>query len=158
MYLLSNLYVIRSSGKTIEAEDRDRADLSLPGHQLELLQDAASVGKPTILVLYNAGPVDISWANENVDAIMLNFLPGQSAGKAFLAVLTGYANPAGRLPYTWPVNMEQVGELEISLCVVFAMRFRPGLYKTKTKSERNDAIQEQKIKIFSRDTTCSDTA
>ena len=136
------MYVVRLSGITIESEGNDRADLSLPGHQLELLQDAASVGKPTILVLYNAGPVDISWANENVDAIMLNFLPGQSAGKAFLAVLTGDANPAGRLPYTWPVSMEQVGESEISLSVVFAMGFRPGLYETKTKSERNDALQE----------------
>ena len=136
------MYVIRSSGITIESEGNDRADLSLPGHQLELLQDAASVGKPTILVLYNAGPVDISWAKENVDAIMLNFLPGQTAGKALLAVLTGDANPAGRLPYTWPVSMEQVGELEISLCGVFAMRFRPGLYETKTKLERNDALQE----------------
>ena len=103
-------YIIHSSGITIESEGKDRADLSLPGYQLELLQDAASVGKPTILVLYNAGPVDISWAKENVDVIMLNFLPGQNAGKAFLAVLTGNANPAGRLPYTWPVDMDQVDE------------------------------------------------
>ena len=105
-------YIIHSSGKTIESEDKDRADLSLPGYQLELLQDAVSVGKPTILVLYNAGPVDISWAKENVDVIMLNFLPGQSAGKALLAVLMGKANPAGRLPYTWPVNMDQVDEYD----------------------------------------------
>ena len=97
-------------GITIESESRDRADLSLPGHQLQLLQDAVSVGKPTILVLYNAGPVDISWAKDNVDVIMLNFLPGQNAGKALVAVLLGNENPAGRLPYTWPVNMDQVGE------------------------------------------------
>ncbi|CAB3982823.1 probable beta-D-xylosidase 5 [Paramuricea clavata] len=103
--------VCLGTGITIETEGHDRADLSLPGHQLELLQDAVSVGKPTILVLYNAGPVDISWAKDNVDVIMLNFLPGQNAGKALVAVLLGYANRAGRLPYTWPVNMDQVPDM-----------------------------------------------
>ena len=102
-----NLYV----GISIESEGHDRAHLSLPGYQLQLLQDAVSVGKPTMLVLYNAGPVDISWAKDNVDVIMLNFLPGQNAGKALIAVLLGNESPAGRLPYTWPVNMDQVGQL-----------------------------------------------
>ena len=66
------------------------------------------MGKPTILVLYNAGPVDLSWAKDHVEVIMLNFFPAQSAGKALVSVLLGNENPAGRLPYTWPVNMTQV--------------------------------------------------
>lgn len=109
-YLLLLYYLyFNCLGITIESEGNDRADLSLPGHQMELLRDSVSVGKPTILMLYNAGPVDISWAKENVDVIMLNFLPGQSAGKALVAVLLGNESPAARLPYTWPVNMTQVG-------------------------------------------------
>ena len=40
--------------------------------------------------------------------ILENFLPGQAAGKALVAVLTGEVNPAGRLPYTWPLDMKQV--------------------------------------------------
>ncbi|XP_028393522.1 probable beta-D-xylosidase 6 [Dendronephthya gigantea] len=109
---MSDLVIVcLGTGITIEAEGRDRSDLSLPGHQLQLLQDAVSVGRPTILVLYNAGPVDISWAKAKVPVIMLNFLPGQNAGKALVAVLLGYENPAGRLPYTWPASMSQVPDM-----------------------------------------------
>lgn len=75
---------------------------------MQLLKDAHSVGKPTLLVLYNAGPVDVTWAKQNVDAILENFLPGQEAGKALLAIITGEVNPGGRLPYTWPLDMDQV--------------------------------------------------
>ena len=113
-------------GRTIESEGRDRPSLALPGYQLQLLKDAQSVGKPVILLLYNAGPVDISWAKENVDVILENFLPGQAAGKGLVAILSGKVNPAGRLPYTWPVNMDQVSPpkkllLTLSVCLFFVV-------------------------------------
>ena len=63
-----------------------------------------------MLVLYNAGPLDISWAknSDRVMAILENFFPGQTAGTALADVLTGKYNPAGRLPNTWPASLDQV--------------------------------------------------
>lgn len=65
---------------------------------------------PVILILYNAGPLDISWAKDSdrVMAILEQFFPAQTAGTALSNVLTGKYNPAGRLPNTWPASLEQV--------------------------------------------------
>ena len=65
---------------------------------------------PVVLVLYNAGPLDVSWAqNSNqVVAILESFFPAQSAGIALAYVLTGQYNPGGRLPNTWPASLDQV--------------------------------------------------
>lgn len=103
--------VCLGTGAKIEREHYDRSDINLPGSQLQLLKDAVdSVRGYTVLVLYSASPVDISWAKENgkVVAILQNFFPGQSAGTALARVLTGKYNPAGRLPYTWPASLHQI--------------------------------------------------
>nr|XP_060641711.1 uncharacterized protein LOC132781454 [Anolis sagrei ordinatus] len=102
----------------LESEGLDRTDLALPGHQLELLQDAVAwaAGRPVILLLFNAGPLDVSWAkaNDGVGAILACFFPAQATGLAIAKVLVGAdgTNPAGRLPATWPASMNQVPPME----------------------------------------------
>lgn len=65
-----------------------------------------------ILLLFNAGPLDVSWAkgNDSVGAILACFFPAQAAGLAIAKVLLGAegTSPAGRLPATWPAGMHQV--------------------------------------------------
>ena len=65
---------------------------------------------PVVLVLYNAGPLDVSWAknSDQVTAIVESFFPAQSGGTALAYVLTGQYNPGGRLPNTWPASLNQV--------------------------------------------------
>ena len=89
------------TGNILESEGRDRSDLNLPGNQLQLLQDAADSATSecdqrftdhenqfelrvfhstvTVLVLYNAGPLDVSWAvnSKEVIAILESFFPSQ---------------------------------------------------------------------------------
>ena len=66
---------------------------------------------PVVLLLFNAGPLDITWAKENasVTAIMEGFLPAQAAGDALYQILTmqNGSVPAGRLPVTWRASMAQ---------------------------------------------------
>ena len=71
--------------------------------------------KPVILLLFTAGPVNISDAKNqsNVGAILLCFYPGQGAGDALHRVLAvaedgTVVSPAARLPYTWPASLVQV--------------------------------------------------
>ena len=72
----------------------------------------AAAGRPVILLLFNAGPLDVSWAqaHEGVGAILACFFPAQATGLAIARVLLGEAGatPAGRLPATWPAGMHQV--------------------------------------------------
>src|SRR6218665_180839 len=68
---------------------------------------------PVVLVLMNAGPLDISWGKDSpyVNAILECFFPAQATGEAIRRVLFNdgpYSNPAGRLPATWPMSIDQV--------------------------------------------------
>ncbi|XP_072030528.1 uncharacterized protein [Amphiura filiformis] len=102
------------TGTSVEAEGRDRSDIDLPGQQTTLLTDVVTKmqGKPVILLLFNAGPLNVTWAvsNAGVQVIMECFFPAQATGDALYRVFTNTngANPAGRLPATWPASLSQV--------------------------------------------------
>jgi len=96
-----------------EAEGRDRTELSLPGEQMQMIQDAQSTGKPVVLVLLTCGPLDVNWPQQNVPAILEAFYPAQATGSALADVLFGKVSPAGRLPVTWPASMDQVPPMEL---------------------------------------------
>jgi len=68
---------------------------------------------PLLLLLFNAGPVDVTFAQESpeVDAIIACGYPAQGTGEALYRVLTmtgPRSVPAGRLSATWPAQLHQV--------------------------------------------------
>ena len=70
---------------------------------------------PIILLLFNAGPVNITFADKDdrVHAILECFFPAQAAGEAIRHALlydVQGAVPAGRLPFTWPQFASEVME------------------------------------------------
>ena len=72
-------------------------------------------GAPVILLLFNAGPLNVTWADQSPDvaAIMECFFPAQATGEAIRRVILNdgeAAVPAGRLPMTWPLLASQVSE------------------------------------------------
>jgi len=86
-----------------EGEANDRAFLSLPGHQEELINAVTLTGKPFAVVLVAGSAVTMSnWIN-NAPAILDVWYPGEEGGNAVADVLFGDYNPAGRLPITFPV-------------------------------------------------------
>ncbi|CAL1527276.1 unnamed protein product [Lymnaea stagnalis] len=102
-------------GTDVEMEGNDRPDLELPGHQKDLLTDAlqSSGSASVVLLLFNAGPLNVSAADENdrVVTIMECFLPGQATGEALKNILTNtgqFGSPAGRVPITWPYHANQM--------------------------------------------------
>jgi beta-glucosidase len=54
-------------------------------------------------VLQSGGPVEMPWLDE-VAAVVSAWYPGQEAGNAIADVLTGAAEPGGRLPQSFPVR------------------------------------------------------
>ncbi|MEV6105979.1 glycoside hydrolase family 3 C-terminal domain-containing protein [Streptomyces sp. NPDC051940] len=88
-----------------ESEGADRATLALPGAQ-DLLVSRVAAANPRTVVVVNAGaPVLMPW-REEVAALLLAWFPGQEGGAALADVLTGAAEPTGRLTTTWPAADE----------------------------------------------------
>jgi Fibronectin type III-like domain/Glycosyl hydrolase family 3 C-terminal domain/Bacterial Ig-like domain (group 4) len=60
---------------------------------------------PLIVILNMGTAIEMeSWKNK-VDAILLVWEPGTVVAKPAAAVLTGAANPSGKMPTSWPVNV-----------------------------------------------------
>ena len=97
-----------SQGMTGEAASR--ADIGLPGQQLELLKALKKTGKPLVLVLMNGRPLALPWENQNADAILETWFAGTQAGHAIADVLFGDYNPSGKLTATFP---QAVGQLPL---------------------------------------------
>lgn len=79
----------------------DKTSLDLPADQRALLEQAKAMGKPLVVVVMNGSPIDLQWAKANAAAIVEAWYPGQSGGTAVAQVLSGQANPGGRLPLTF---------------------------------------------------------
>jgi beta-glucosidase len=94
-------------GTTVKGEEiegffgGDRTSIDLPAPQEKLLKELKATGKPVILVLLNGSAIAVNWANENLDAILEAWYPGQAGGTAIANVLFGDFNPSGRLPVTF---------------------------------------------------------
>jgi beta-glucosidase len=95
--------VIAVLGETanMSSEAASRASMDLPGIQEQMLEAAASAGKPVVLILENGRPLDISWAAQHVRAILEAWYPGSEGGNAVSDVLFGEVNPGGKLPVSW---------------------------------------------------------
>jgi beta-glucosidase len=89
-------------------EGRSRTQLDLPGVQQELLEAIYKVNKNIILVLMNGRPLAITWADENIPAILETWHLGSQSGNAISQVLFGDYNPSGKLPMTFPRSVGQV--------------------------------------------------
>lgn len=86
----------------------DKFDLNLPGLQQQLLTAVAATGKPVILVLLSGSALAVTWADENVPAIVQAWYPGAQGGRAIAQMLFGAFSPSGRLPVTFYRTTEEL--------------------------------------------------
>jgi beta-glucosidase len=91
-----------------ESEGFDRTHMDLPPDQLALLDAVLEVNERVVVVLVNGATVVVEPWCERVPAIVECWLGGQAAGGAIADVLTGAAEPGGRLAETMPVRLNDV--------------------------------------------------
>jgi len=90
-----------------EGEGQDRAYLKLPGNQEDVIEAAAAIGKPVIVVLVAGAPVTMEGWVDHVPAILDAWYPGQEGADAIAETVFGDNNPSGKLPMTFPKTVGQ---------------------------------------------------
>ncbi|WP_022908476.1 beta-glucosidase H [Curtobacterium sp. B18] len=105
--------VVVGTNSKVESEGYDRSSLALPGHQDDLVRAVAAANPNTVVVVNAGSPVEMPW-RDDVAAVLLTWFGGQEYGNALADVLTGAAEPGGRLPTTWPAAMADVPVLDVT--------------------------------------------
>lgn len=119
--------VVVGTTEQIESEGVDRTTLRLPGRQDELVAAVAAANPRTVVVVNSGAPVELPW-RDDVPAVLLSWFPGQEFGAALTDVLTGAAEPGGRLPTTWPKTMADVPVLNTTLSADGTLDYAEGVH------------------------------
>jgi beta-glucosidase len=92
----------------LSGEAHSRADIDLPGDQVELLRRVRAAGKPVIAVILAGRPLTLSNVVNEVDALLYAWHPGTMAGPAIADLVFGLQVPSGKLPVTFPRLVGQI--------------------------------------------------
>lgn len=98
--------VFAGTGAPIESEGGDRLNIKLCDAQVRTITDTSSVNKNTVVVVFAGSAVDMSEWIDCVAAVVYVGFPGERGGEAVANVLTGKANPCGKLSETFPLSYE----------------------------------------------------
>lgn len=89
----------------VEGEDHDRA-WELPSSQLEEIELACKLNPHTVVVINAGGGVDMMPFIDKAAAVLMAWYTGQCGGEAIADIISGKANPSGRLP----ISLERKAE------------------------------------------------
>ncbi len=91
-----------------DCEDSDRAGLGLPYGQDDVIRALAQANKNLVVVNISGNAVAMPWIAE-VPAVVQGWYLGSECGRVLASVLFGEVNPSGKLPFTFPAALEDVG-------------------------------------------------
>ncbi|MDD6033326.1 MAG: glycoside hydrolase family 3 C-terminal domain-containing protein, partial [Oscillospiraceae bacterium] len=99
--------VVAGLPEIYESEAFDREHMGLPEGHNRMIEAVAVENPNTVVVLLGGSAMELPWADK-VKAILYMGLPGQAGGEAMANLLTGKANPSGKLTETWPLSCDDV--------------------------------------------------
>ncbi len=88
-----------------DCEDSDRFGLELPYAQDKTIEAIAAVNPNLTVVIVSGNAVAMPWVDK-VNGIVETWFSGSQTGHALADVLFGKVNPSGKLPFTFPVKLE----------------------------------------------------
>ena len=91
-----------------DCEGHDRQQFELPYNQDKLIEALAKANKNFVYVNISGNAVAMPW-KEKVAGIVQGWFIGSESGEALASILTGDANPCGKLPFTWVNSLNEVG-------------------------------------------------
>jgi beta-glucosidase len=89
-----------------DCESRDRKDMKLPYGQDELLSRIVGVNPRTVVVLVAGSPMELGPWLTKTPAVLLSWYSGMEGGNALAGILFGDVSPSGKLPCTFPKQLE----------------------------------------------------
>jgi len=110
-------YIIACIGENSYCETPGNlTDLYLSAHQRELVKALAATGKPVILILNEGRPRIINDLEPLAQAVVNVMLPGNYGGDALAQLLAGDANFSGKLPFTYPKEINSLVTYDYKPC------------------------------------------
>ncbi|MCC8096045.1 MAG: glycoside hydrolase family 3 C-terminal domain-containing protein [Tannerellaceae bacterium] len=91
-----------------DTESFDKLYMDLPYGQVELIQEVSKVNPNTVVIMIAGSPVDMVATSIVAPAILWGWFNGMEAGHAFADILSGVANPSGKMPFTIPYSLDQI--------------------------------------------------
>ena len=88
-----------------DCEDSDRKGIELSYGQDDVISALAKANRNLVVVNISGNAIAMPWVNE-VPAIVQDWYLGSEAGNSLAAILMGDVNPSGKLPFTFPVKLE----------------------------------------------------
>ena len=124
-----------------DCEGHDRKQFELPYNQDKLIEALTKANKNFVYVNISGNAVAMPW-KEKVAGIVQGWFIGSESGEALASILTGDANPCGKLPFTWVNSLNEVG--------AHALNTYPGTWRKEggTKTKGNIIDEEYKEGIY----------
>lgn len=106
----SDVAVVFAGGnRVVESESVDRKNIRLPFAQTELIKAVVAANPRTIVVLIGGAAYELGEVVAVAPTILWSWFNGSEGGNALADVILGKVNPSGKLPFTFPVKLEDVG-------------------------------------------------
>ena len=80
----------------------DSMELGFEEHEETMLRAAVATAIPVVMVSAIGRPLNVTWADANVAAMLWAYLPGTEGAQPIAEILFGEQNPSGRLPISFP--------------------------------------------------------
>jgi len=100
------LIIFTGTTEKLESEGFDRADMKIPSDHLKVIQTAAQYNKNIVIVLNAGSAIETRDFEDQSQAIIMAWLPGEGGGQAIANILFGLSNPSGKLTESFPICLE----------------------------------------------------
>lgn len=99
---------VAGNNREIETEGSDRTNIKLPMGQDQLAAALAQANPNLVTVVVTGAPTDLQGVNPVSSAMLISWFNGSMGGYALADILLGNASPSGKLPFTFPICLEDV--------------------------------------------------